>query len=190
MKKYKLVILLSVISISVCYSQREICFKKRDSFYHINVILLQENQYPIFTDAAAQGLKLDRLKFDSTSGFLESLYAQAFYVPQMPFSTQNYILKCLGDSLGSKYLKENELKINSISAAVKKNSYILKYELTGHVDVVMKICWISGTFWEGDKSSDLLLSNSNEVPLKDIRNISKCFIPFDVRINKVKNRIK
>ena len=189
MKKY-LIVLFLILNSSFCFSQKNNCPTITDSFYYINVSIWTNNEYPIFMDAITKDLKIDSLCFKNTNEFLESLYDHSFYISQMPNGNRKAILKCLGDSLGRIYFKDNELALSSTGATIKKNSYLVNYKLTSKEDVTLKISKISGTFLEVSKSSELLTSNSNELPLSDIKNISNCYIPFNVQIKKVKKKLK
>lgn len=185
MKKY-LIILISLLNSSFCLSQKNNCPIITDSFYYINISIWANNEYPIFMDAITKDLKIDSLCFKNTNEFFESLYRHSSYVSQIPNGNRNAVLKCLGDSLGRIYFKNNELALNSIGAAIKRNSYLVKYKLDSKEAVTLKISKISGTFWEVSKFSELLTSNSNELPLDSIKNISTCYIPYNVQIKKVK----
>lgn len=189
MKTY-IIILYTILSCSLCFGQETSCSTVKKSFYYINVSIWGKNEYPIFMDAVATDFKTDSLCFKNTSDFFESLYAHSFYIPQMPNGNRKSILNCLGDTLGRKYLKDNDFKFNSIGSSLKRNSYSLKFKLATKEDVVIKVSKISGTFWIVDKSSQLLATNSNELALSDIKNISNCYIPYNIQISKAKKKLK
>jgi len=186
--KRKLIIILSILYTSHCLGQDGNCTKTTDTFYYINVSIWAEKQYPIFMDAVSKKLNLDSLSFKSVDEFLESLYASSFYISQIPNGNRKAIISCFGDSLGRQYLKENELKLNSIGSSIKRNSRTIKHKLATKEDVTIKVSKISGSFFVVNKSSALLLSNSNEVPLTDVKNISICYIPLNVQIKKEKRK--
>jgi len=137
-------------------------------------------------DGISKRINFDSLDLRDINSFFESFYSNAYYTPDFPNGLYSPSLVCMGDSLGSNHFDTLKKYSVNITNAIKKNSASKRIKLNTGETVNLNTTKISGSFWIIEKNSNAISTNSNEFPLKDIKSIINCYVPYQIAVLKRK----
>jgi cbb3-type cytochrome oxidase subunit 3 len=192
MIKFKQIFLITILILAcnISYSQQKNCNIITDTFFLITFDIRSKNNYPIIMSGVSKTKKFSELSKKSIDSLLESFYMNAYFTTDI-YGTSNITLrKCIGDSLGYKYLKEHQLTFAKLKNSISCNNTKSEFQLNSNETVYCSIVKVGGTFWVLNKDSKDISTNSNELPLKDIKNINTCYIPYVINVVEKRKKRK
>ena len=178
MKTNRIFIIIIFIT-NFTFSQNPECKHLSEEFYYFEIDIRTNDSYPVIMYGLTKTLNLKNFSKDNKTVFLNDLYENSYFVPDLYFFYDKFVLRCLGKEKGENYIKDNPSQgsyiINNILSKSTTKSFYLK---SGEI-VYLMIIKIKGKFWENDIDSSYF--NSNEMKLKIIKT---CLIPFEINCFK------
>jgi hypothetical protein len=169
-------------------SQEIKCPVVQDTFCLVRMSAWPRDGYPIFMDGLSKGFDCQKLDLTNTDSLFNSFYRQATFMPQFPNSIAAGLTACMGDSAGRKYYADHYVHFSEQISKIKKYSVEKKLKLSDGSSLIINSVSIFGDFYVVDKKSTAIVSNSNQIDIKDIYTIERCFIPSSLIVIGPKNK--
>ena len=156
------------------------CKQTEDTFFYITLDIRSNIAYSINMSGVSKSFTLNELSKDSVKSLISSFYLNSYFVPEIVSGYKKMLLECLGDSLGGEYLKKHLLVSSQITSQLQKQSIKKKIILKSGETVFLHITKIKGKFWEVLKDNPGLSFSSDELDITEIKEIKKCYVPFEI----------
>jgi hypothetical protein len=169
-------------------SQEIKCPVVQGTFCLVRISVWPKEAYPIFMDGLSRGFDCQKLNLTNTDSLFNSFYRQATFTPQFPNGITAGICACMGDTAGRKYYNDNNLEFSEVLSEIEKYSSEKKLKLMDGTSLIVNSVRVIGEFYSVDKNSKAINLSSNQANLKEIHTIDSCYIPFSLKVVRIKKR--
>jgi len=151
-------------------------------FFYIEFDIRSKSIQPIIMAGLTETINLKEISKKDINSFVSDFYKTTFYVPEIALGGYDELLReFMGKENANKYLKDNpDIGIKTANK-ISKNSVKREIQLDSGEIVYLQITRVQGSFWFIYKDSKKLIINSNELDIKEIKNIQKCYVPFEIK---------
>lgn len=151
-------------------------------FFYIEFDIRSKSAQPIIMAGLTETINLKEISKKDINSFVSDFYKSTFYVPEIALSGYDELLReFMGKENAKKYLKDNPDIGIKIANKISKNSIKKEIQLDSGETVYLQITRVKGSFWFIYKDNKKLTTNSNELNIKEIKNIEKCYVPFEIK---------
>lgn len=184
MKRNSLLTLLLLMACFASKSQTYNCPLVNDTLYYISFDIRSATNNPVSMSGVSKSSEINSFSQKDAMSFVNSFYEKHFYVPDLFDGYKKMIVECMGTDIGNSYLEKHSLAASRIISNLSKKSIKRKFILESGETVFLSIVKVYGSFWVVNKNWPGIISNSNEIDIKDIKQIEKCYIPFEIKCYK------
>ena len=151
-------------------------------FFYIEFDIRSESAHPIIMTGVTEIVNLKVISKKDIESFITDFYKNAFYVPEIALGGYNELLReFMGEEKANKFLKDNlDIGIKTANK-ISKKSLKKEIQLDNGEIIYLQITKVKGSFWKTYKNNKKLTLNSNELDIKQIKNIEKCYVPFEIK---------
>lgn len=184
MKSSSLLILLIFWTDFSLMGQSFNCTLVNDTLYIISFDIRSSTNYPVGMSGVSKSPEITNFSKKNVMSFINSFYEKCYYLPDVFGGHKKMILECMGVDSGNNYLKLYPLATSNITNSLIKKSKKRNFVLESGETVFLNIVKVYGSFWIVNKNWPGIITNSNEVNIKEINGIEKCYMPFEIRCCK------
>lgn len=154
---------------------------EQKEFFYIEFDIRGNSIQPIIMGGLTENINLKYFSTKDINSFINDFYKTSFYTPEIALNGYNALLsEFMGNENAIKYLKENPDIGVKTANKISEKSIKKEVQLDSGEIVYLQITKIKGSFWAINSDNKVLVTNSNELNIKEIKNIKKCYIPFEI----------
>ena len=145
-------------------------------YVFFSVAILTEHSHPIYAEGVCKVFNIDDLQKDNLSGFLNDLYRDSYYVPDLMDVYPVLLQKYFPDKANPEAMKFVYKFYGKQKRLATKSNLILD---SGE-NIAIQLFKIEGTFIEIDKSDSIIEPNTIRIDINDVPAIERCYIPINI----------
>lgn len=155
--------------------------ENRDFFY-IEFDIRSKSAQPIIMNGLTEFIEIEKISKKDINSFVSDFYKNTFYVPDIALEGyKELLIEFMGKAVANKYFKANpDIGIKTANK-ISENSLEKEIRLDSGEIIYLQITKVKGSFWIIYKDNKKLTTTSNELDINKIKNIEKCYVPFEIK---------